>query len=454
VIERRRGAGAEQQTEQEVVSALREAKLPMDRPEHWDPLLDRIGDARVVLLGEASHGTHEFYALRAELTRRLIVEKGFSFVAVEADWPDTYRVNRWVQHAGHDATAREALSDFERFPLWMWRNAEVVTFLEWLRAHDAGLPPARRVGFYGLDLYSLYTSIEAVLGYLDRVDPVTARQARRRYACLDSASLDPQEYALQVRLGLRPGCQREVIEQLVELRRQSLDYLTRDGLVAEDEQLFAEQNAQLIVDAEEYYREMFGRHVNTWNLRDRHMVRTLAALLAHHERRASPAKAVVWAHNSHVGDARATERTAADELNVGQLAREQLGEHDTVLVGFTTNSGWVTAASDWGAAMERKRVRPALPGSIEAVCHATGWRRFLLPLWSPRARDALREPRLERAIGVIYRPDTERLSHYFHCSVPDQFDALVHVDVTRALEPLDLTSQWEAGEPETFPTGL
>jgi erythromycin esterase-like protein len=438
---------------EEVVASLEQAALPIDRPQQWDPLLQRIGDARVVLLGEASHGTHEFYALRAELTRRLIVERGFTFVAVEADWPDAYRLNRWVQHSGQDATAVDALADFRRFPLWMWRNREVVAFAEWLRAYNGGLPAERRVGFYGLDLYSLYSSIDAVVSYLDRVDPTAARQARLRYSCLDSGAEDPQEYALEVRVGARPDCRNEAVKQLLDLRRRGIEYLARDGMVAEDEQFFAEQNAQLIVNAEEYYREMFGRRVNTWNVRDRHMAGTLAALLEHHERRRSPAKAVVWEHNSHIGDARATERTDRDELNIGQLARE-LWRDEAVLVGFTTYTGTVTAASDWGAPLERKRVLPGLPGSIEALLHATGRERLLVPMWDERIRDALDEPRLERAIGVIYRPDTERLSHYFHCLLPEQFDAVVHVDVTRALEPLDRTSQWDAGEPEAWPTGL
>jgi erythromycin esterase-like protein len=437
---------------QEVATAVLKAALPLDEPAHWDPLLERIGDARVVLLGEASHGTHEFYALRAELTRRLIVEKGFSFVAVEADWPDAYRLNRWVKHQGQDATARDALGDFRRFPMWMWRNLEVVGFAEWLRAHNASLSPDRRVGFYGLDLYSLYSSIDAVVTYLDRVDPTAAREARLRYSCLDSGVEDPQEYALEVRMGARPDCRDEAVKELLHLRRRAIDYLSRDGMVAEDEQFFAEQNARLIVNAEEYYREMFGRRVNTWNLRDRHMAGTLAALLDHHERR-YPAKAVVWEHNSHIGDARATERGSRDELNIGQLARERWGD-DAVLVGFTTYTGTVTAASDWGAPLERKRVRPGLPGSVEALLHATGLERFLVPLWDERVRDALREPRLERAIGVIYRPETERMSHYFHCALPEQFDAVVHVDETRALEPLDRTSQWDEGEPEAWPTGL
>lgn len=444
---------AEAPSAHELAGALAPVALPMGGPRDWDPLLERVGDARVVLIGEATHGTHEFYELRAELTRRLIAERGFSIVAVEADWPDAYRVNRWVRGSGRDETAADALRDFERFPLWMWRNTEVVRFLEWLRARNAALPAERRAGFYGLDLYGLHASIDAVIGYLDRVDPEAAARARRRYGCLDHVGEDPQTYGWGVNLRLRRACRDEVVSQLVDLRRRAADYLARDGMVVEDEQFFAEENARLVVNAEEYYRELFGRRVNTWNLRDRHMVDVLEALLEHLSRRGPPARAVVWAHNSHVGDARATEQRDQGELDLGQLARERWGDA-AALVGFTTYHGTVTAASSWGGPVERKRVRPGLHGSIEAVLHALGRQQVLVPLWDEGVRAVLDEPRLERAIGVIYLPESERLSHYLRCHVADQFDALVHVDRTRALEPLDRTSQWEEGEPEAYPSGL
>lgn len=433
--------------------ALGPAALPLDHASDWDPLLERVGEARVVLLGEATHGTREFYALRAGLTRRLIEEKGFTVVAVEADWPDAYRVNRWVRGAGRDRGAVDALGDFRRFPLWMWRNTEVVAFLEWLRGHNDRRPAAERAGFYGLDLYGLHASIEAVIAYLERVDPGAAERARRRYGCLDHAGDEPQEYGWSVSLRLRRACRDQVVEQLVELRREAARYLARDGLVAEDEHFFAQESARLIVSAEEYYREMFGRRINTWNLRDLHMHDALVALLEHLSRRGPPVKAVVWAHNSHVGDARATEQHDQGELDLGQLARERWGDA-AALVGMTTFEGEVTAASSWGGELERKRVRPALHGSVEQVLHAVGRERLLVPLDDPRAREALDEPRLERAIGVIYLPGAERLSHYLRCHVPEQFDALVHVDRTTALEPLDRTSRWDTGEPEAYPTGL
>jgi erythromycin esterase-like protein/predicted phosphoribosyltransferase len=419
----------------------------------YDPLMDLIGDARFVLLGEASHGTHEFYRERARITQRLIDEKGFTAVAVEADWPDAYRVNRYVRGASDDFDAAEALADFRRFPRWMWRNIEVVEFIEWLRAHNDALPPnAERTGFYGLDLYSLHASMKAVLQYLEQVDPDAARRARARYACFDHFGPDPQIYGFIAATDLDKSCKDQVVSQLVELRRRSTEYARRDGSIAEEEFFYAEQNARLVKNAEEYYRSMFFGEVSSWNLRDGHMVETLKALAAHLCRQGRRAKVIVWAHNSHLGDARATAMGRRGELNVGQLVRQKNG-HDAVLIGFTTDHGTVTAASDWDSVAERKRVRPALAGSWEAVFHASLPSRFLLIWRGNRAlSEALHEPRLERAIGVIYRPETERASHYFQARLSDQFDAVLHFDETRAVEPLEYTAEWETGElPETFP---
>jgi erythromycin esterase-like protein/predicted phosphoribosyltransferase len=419
----------------------------------YDSLMDLVGEARFVLLGEASHGTHEFYRERAQITKRLIEEKGFTAVAAEADWPDAYRVNRYVRGVSDDVDAIEALADFRRFPTWMWRNTEVVEFVEWLRAHNDALPPsAPKTGFYGLDLYSLRASMKAVLQYLETVDAEAAKQARARYACFDHFGEDTQVYGFLTGTGVTKSCEDEVVSQLVELQRRAAEYTRRDGRVAEDEIFYAEQNARLVKNAEAYYRSMFLEEVSSWNLRDRHMVETLDALVGHLGRQGGRAKVVVWAHNSHLGDARATEMGQRGELNVGQLVRERYGR-DAVLVGFTTHHGTVTAASDWGAPAERKRVRPALAGSYEAMFHATRLGRFLL-MWreGDTVSKALREPRLERAIGVIYRPETERMSHYFRAHLPDQFDAVLHFDETRAVEPLERTAGWEAGEvPETFP---
>ncbi len=419
----------------------------------FGPLLEAIGNARLVLIGEATHGTHEFYQTRAALTKALIVKKGFNLVAVEADWPDAYRVNRWVRHVGHDPDADTALADFTRFPRWMWRNREVVSFLDWLRDCNATREPAAQVGFYGLDLYSLHTSIDAVLAYLAKVDPEAAARARYRYACFEGFNEDPQGYGYAAVVGLSRSCENDVVEQLIELRRHAAEYARRDGRIAADDYFFAEENARLVRNAEEYYRAMFGGRVESWNLRDTHMMETLDSLLAHATRMSGKARAVVWAHNSHLGDARATYMGDIGELNLGQLAREQHGE-ETFAVGFTTHTGSVTAASDWGEPAHRKRVRPSIPGSYERLFHEVGLDRFLLLLKHGAAREALMEPRQERAIGVIYRPDTERASHYFRATLPLQFDAVMHVDTTTALEPLEIWSHDELDLPETYPTGL
>jgi erythromycin esterase-like protein len=438
-----------------LAASIRAAAIPLtggagDR----DALLDVVGDARLVLLGEASHGTHEFYAERARITRWLIEDKGFRLVAAEADWPDAYRVNRFVRGASVDTTAIEALADFRRFPAWMWRNVDVLDFVEWLRRHNHQAGDRAAVGFYGLDLYSLGASTEAVLAYLAKIDPDAAARARRRYACFDHAGEEhAAAYGRSATLGLRPSCEDEVIAQLLELRRNAADYAQRDGRVAADEFFAAEQNARVVKNAERYYRTMFRGRDESWNVRDRHMAETLDSLLAYFTRPASPAKAVVWAHNSHLGDARATSMAQRGELNLGQLVRERYGR-DAVAIGFTTYQGTVTAASDWGAPAERKRVRAALAGSYEALFHETDEARFLLRFGQRGGAvgKALATPRLERAIGVIYLPRTERMSHYFEARLPDQFDAIIHIDETRAVVPLERTAGWDTGElPETYP---
>ncbi len=443
-----------------VVNLIRENLHPITgASSDYDPLIQQIGEARFVLIGEASHGTHEFYRERAQITKRLIQENGFTAVAVEADWPDAYRVNRYVRGASADADAIDSLAGFKRFPTWMWRNAEVLDFVGWLRTHNDSLANgAKKAGFYGLDLYSLHASIEAVLGYLAKVDPESAKRARYRYSCFDHFGENTQAYGYAASFGLTESCENEVVSQLVELRRRAADYASRDGRVAADDFFFAEQNARLVKNAEEYYRSMFRRSVPSWNLRDRHMTETLESLVAYLERQGQPAKLVVWEHNSHLGDARATEMGERGELNVGQLVRERHGS-SAVLIGFSTYTGTVTAASDWDAPAERKRVRPALKDSYKALFHEVGIPRFQISLRekSPMV-SALNEPRLERAIGVIYRPETERQSHYFYARLADQFDALLHFDQTRAVEPLEHTPEWNmegAGEPaETFPSGL
>jgi erythromycin esterase-like protein len=437
------------------IAGLASAARPIVGTESdYDGLLDLVGDRRIVLIGEASHGTHEFYRERARITRRLIDDHGFNAVAVEADWPDAYRVNRYVMGRSDDANAATALADFRRFPAWMWRNADVVRFVEWLRArNDAHRHPASKARFYGLDLYSLRASIEAVIAYLDRVDPTGAARARERYSCFDHIGGDGQRYGYALAYEGRLPCENEVVTQLLELRRQSEAYLRRDGWVAEDELFFAEQNARLVRNAEEYYQQMYRAEVSSWNLRDRHMAGTLDALLAHLDQQFGHAKVVVWEHNSHVGDARATEMGARGELNVGQLARQRYGA-DALIVGQTTYRGEVTAADSWGGVSRRMRVRPARPDSHEAALHEVGIPAFWVPTHDHAARESLHRPRLERAIGVIYRPETERQSHYFDAQLASQFDAVVHWDETSALQPLEPSARWDRGEPaETYPSG-
>jgi erythromycin esterase-like protein/predicted phosphoribosyltransferase len=428
-----------------------------------DVLEDLIGDARVVLIGESSHGTHEFYEARAEITKWLIEHKGFNAVAAEADWPDAYRVNRYVRGLGDDDSPEEALRGFQRFPAWMWRNTVVRDFVGWLRWHNGrcATDGRRQTGFYGLDLYSLHRSMQEVVGYLDTVDPAAAARARARYGCFDhSTGQDGQAYGYAAAFGAGQSCERQAVEQLVELQRSGCEYLRHDGELAEDELFYARQNAVTVRNAEAYYRGMFAGRVTSWNMRDKHMAQTLDALIDHLDRGGAhpdegPARIVVWAHNSHVGDARATEVSADGQLTIGQLAREQYGEACR-LIGFSTHSGTVTAASDWGGVAERKTVRPALAGSIEELLHETGRPAFMVAMHdgSPAAA-ALEVVRLGRAIGVIYLPQTERQSHYFHVRPSDQFDAMIHIDTTRALEPLEPNSVWIAGQnPETYPSGL
>jgi len=409
----------------------------------YDSLMAMADGKRFVLLGEATHGTREFYRMRADITRRLITESGFDAVAIEGDWPDAWRVNEYAQ-GGKEGDAETALADFERFPLWMWRNREVRDFIGWLRGHNRTVfPVVRRAGFYGLDLYSLYRSADAVIRYLEAVDPAEAEMARERYAILDHVR-EPENYGYEATFGGREPGYAAAVEQLQRLRAAETEYLSRNGLAALDAQFFAERNAAAVVNAETYYRAMFTRRINTWNLRDAHMRDTLFALADYRRRRGGSGRIVIWAHNSHVGDARATESHARGEWTLGQLVREQAGD-DALLVGFTTYTGYVSAASEWGGDVEHKWVRPALKDSYEHLFHSTHLDRFFLPLREPAAVP-LAEAMLERAIGVIYVPHTERASHYFDASLSRQFDAVFHVDETEAVEPLDITRHWQRRE--------
>jgi erythromycin esterase-like protein len=443
-------------TDTVLTAAIRAAAQPLTgADDDYDGLLDLVGDAHFVLLGEATHGTHEFYAERARITQRLIRDKGFTAVAVEADWPDAYRVNCYVRGRSKDANAEEALGGFQRFPSWMWRNEDVAGFAEWLRAHNASMSPDQRVGFYGLDLYSMFTSIQEVLRYLDKVDPTAAAEARRRYACFEHYGEDSQHYGYAAGIGVSESCEQGVLAQLQDLQQRAFDYVQADGAHAEDAYFYAQQNARLVKNAEEYYRSMFRGRVSSWNLRDSHMAETLDALSRYLSRDGQQAKIVVWEHNSHIGDASATEMGRMGEWNVGELARKAYGG-DTCLIGFSTYDGWVTAASEWDGEAERKRVRPGMPDSYEHVLHQAGIDRYFLPLRTRSdAVEGLSKRRLERAIGVLYIPRTERQSHYFMAELPRQFDGIIHIDRTNAVVPLDPTSGWHSGEPpETYPEGL
>ena len=436
-----------QVSERGLGALLRECAEPLEDIDRADlgRFLERTASARLVLLGEATHGSSEFYRMRARITRELVERHGFDVVAVEADWPDAARVDRYLRHLPPSASPWKP---FSRFPTWMWRNEEVRTFAEWARRHNQGVAdPERRVGFYGLDLYSLFTSADAVIRYLESVDVEAARSATQRYGLLTPWQSDPAAYGLAAVSGRYASCEDEVVRMLKEMLERRLEYSAKDG----ERFLDAVQNARVVANAERYYRVMYWGSVESWNLRDQHMFDTLSELLAF---RGPQSKAVVWAHNSHLGDASATEMGARGEHNLGQLCRRAWGNR-AYLVGFGTDHGTVAAATDWGGPMEVKTVRPAHPQSYEALGHASGVPAFLLPLRQAR-REAVREElapaRLERAIGVIYRPETELQSHYFHASLPRQFDEWIWFDETQAVRPLG--GPPEPGVPETYPFGV
>ena len=436
--------------DRELARRLAAAARPLEgAPTDWDALVDAVGDAQIVLIGEASHGTHEFYDLRARITQRLIDEKGFDGVAAEADWPDSYRVARYVRGASDDRSAEESLRGFARFPTWMWRNTVVVEFVEWLQIRNAALKPGEHAaGFYGIDLYSMFTSMHEVIRHLDEVDPEAGARARQRYACFDHFDQDSQAYGYAAAFHVSKSCEDEAVRQLVEMQERALS--ARAGALPDEEEFYARENARLVKSAEEYYRTMYFGEVSSWNLRDRHMVETLESLVDHLRAGGRAGKLVIWAHNSHVGDARATQMGAIGEWNLGQLARERWG-HDVAIIGFTTHAGTVTAASGWDEPGERKRVLESLPQSWERLMHDTGVKQFLLDLRAPDSAEIPRGARLERAIGVIYLPRTERASHYFHAHLASQFDWLIHLDETTALQPLEPGVVWESGEADTFP---
>lgn len=435
---------------------LRAALRPMPGAnEDLDPLVDAAAGSCFVLLGEATHGTHEFYSLRAALTRRLIAEHGFNLVAVEADWPDAYMVNRYVRLDTEPSEPALALSTFGRFPRWMWRNGPVLDFVGWLRCHNEHAEPARRVGFYGLDMYSMQASMALVVTYLERVDPAAAVRARERYGCFDHYARDPEQFGFLTDIGIGDAREREVGALLEEMRLNAEQDLAQEGVIAADAAFVDGRACVAAAYAQRYYRAMYRGDAGSWNLRERHMAETLEALAAHLRQEQGRAHIVVWAHNAHVGDARGTELARHHEVSLGQLVRVAHGV-DATLIGFTTYSGMVTAAREWNGPAARMAVRDALPGSYEALFHQTGLGSCQV-VWheSPDAEAILDVPRLERGIGMVYRPETERVSHYYQSRLPRQFDAVVHIDHTTAVEPLDPISGWPPFDTAgTFPSGL
>ena len=429
----------------ELADRVGEMSRPLEETEDLEPLLGRIGDARCVLLGEASHGTSEYYRWRARISERLIREKGFSFIAVEGDWPDCYRVNRYVKgYPDSGESAREALRAFERWPTWMWANEEVVELTEWLRHRNEGLPERDRVGFYGLDVYSLWDSLQGVIGYLERVDPDAVEVARRAYSCFEPYGEDAREYARAAAL-VPTSCEDEVVSLLSELRRKIPEYPDDP-----EARFDAEQNTLVVRGAEAHYRAMVHGGASSWNVRDRHMTETLERLMRHH---GPESKAIIWEHNTHIGDARFTDMANFGMVNIGQLVRERRGEEDVVLVGFGSHRGGVIAATGWGAPMQSMRVPPAREGSWEDVLHRAGEENKLLIFTDLTEEDGFFEPREHRAIGVVYDPDRERYGNYVLTVLPQRYDAFVYLDETRALQPLHVPPREDGEPPETFPSG-
>jgi erythromycin esterase-like protein len=427
-----------------LVDQVKSRYLPLELEDDLNPLLERIGDARYVLLGEASHGTSEYYTWRAEISRRLIREKGFSFIAVEGDWPDCYRVNRYVKgYRDAGAGAREVLHAFERWPTWMWANEEIVELAEWLRDHNHGRAADQRVGFYGLDVYSLWDSLYEVMGFLKRVDPSALAAAREAYRCFEPYGEDVQEYARATRF-VPESCQDEAVALLREIRRKMPTY--HDG--GREETFQAEQNALVVKNAEEYYRAMVRGGPDSWNIRDRHMNETLERLMRLH---GPAAKAIVWEHNTHIGDARHTDMADDGMVNIGQLVREAHAPADVVLVGFGSYRGSVIAGKEWDAPMERMDVPPGREGSWERVLHEAGAGDKLFVFADP-TREMLRV-RGHRAIGVVYHPEYEHFGNYVPTVLPRRYDAFLFLDETRALHPLHMPADLRK-VPETYPSGV
>jgi len=429
----------------------------IDEPQDFDIVMHHIAEASIVLMGEATHGTREFYDARADIAKRLIIEKGFRTIALEADFPDTYHVNQYINFQSKDKSVKEALGDFKRFPQWMWRNESMIAFIEWLCEFNDSQPVEKRVQIYGLDLYSLHRSIAVLIAELEKIDPQVAQEAKKQYACFDVYK-DPQEYGYYASMLPDKSCHEAVIKQLQEMKRKEVNFFAYDQLNPLEEKFYIEQNALVIKNAELYYRTLFGgTNALSWNVRDQHMAETAKEIEKYNKAAGRDHKMIIWAHNSHVGNANATQMASYGEINVGQLIKEAYGAQ-AVSIGFTTYTGMVSAASAWGADVERKYVRPAVENSVEAFFHNLRAGDFII---IPAQHADLYEffnhdDYLERAIGVVYLPHSERASHYFYTQLAEQFDIVIHYDTTHAVIPLERSTEWEKGEdvPETFPFGV
>lgn len=437
---------------QKLINAINFDALPIqDDAAYIESIINMLNDARIVLIGEATHGTHEFYQMRAAITQRLIEQHGFMAVAIEGDWPDVYQINHYLQ--GELNEAQDALTVFEQFPAWLWRNTVFYDFIKWLRQYNE--TNNNNITVYGLDLYSLHHSLNAVINYLAAVDPEAAKRAQTRYDNLDHNS-SPHTYGYLINKGIKHQCRHELCEQLLELQHHAAEYRQANIPAAEEQYFYTLQNARLVKNAEAYYRTLFDNRESAWNLRDQHMADTLNMVAAHLEtQRQEPAKIVVWAHNSHIGDARATEMAEYGKINLGQRIREQYGSA-AFLLGFSTYTGSVTAATEWGAPARFKHVQPGIPSSYEMLFHDAAYPNFLLPLkHGGAAEQMLHVSRLQRALGVIYLPEAEHTHHYLYTRLPYQFDAIIHLDTTTALKPLAyLANGQNHQELETYPTGI
>lgn len=433
-----------------VLAQLDPLTRPLTCDRDLDPLMERIGDARYVLLGEASHGTSEFYTWRTRLSQRLLREKGFRFLAVEGDWPDCYRINRYVRSRPSAGTnALDVLHAFERWPTWMWANREVEQLTEWLAAHNAARPEAQRVGFYGLDVYSLWDSMRAVIKYLDHADPAAGMRARRAYECFAPFAEDAQEYG-RATVVVPTSCEDAVVRALTELRQRTHVY--RDD--GHEAYFDAEQNALIAKNAQLYYRTMVRGGAASWNIRDSHMAETLERLMAFH---GPDAKAVVWAHNTHVGDARSTNMADSGEHNLGQLLRVKHARDGVVVVGFASHRGSVIAGHEWGAPLQRMHMPAAEPDSYEDLLHrctSTGTPDKLLLFDEAARTPELLARRGHRAVGVVYRPRYEHYGNYVPTVLPQRYDALLFIDESRALAPLHVPTHPDGDAPDTYPSGM